>query len=696
MANEIQKCPMCGTRLKMINDRMTCKNCGYYVRSQQEQTASGASYEYPVGQPSNAAAQTDAARQDGGSFQDNGSGQNGSSYQNNGSGQNGSPYQNNASGQNGSPYQNSASFHPASIVPPMEPKKNSGTIIAVISIISAVVLIGAAAFLVTLFSNTADILDHAVQYGSHAGSASPSSSDLLDYLVNSMENDASVQPTEQPAVRRKIPQSTFFIQMAEEIWNKGYRVITAEEYDSLTALKIDTDEKTITYQLNHGDSQVLTFQSYTDKKLSDLGAFTGLEFLSIDDDLDRGDLDGLYHLYAVYAENSIEELLKIIPSPENIEELGVESTFFEKSLEGLESFPSLLYLSVDYDDLEDISLLAQFPNLLGLTLEDCDDLTDYSPLMSLTKLEVLGIASSQLKTIDFIKAMPNLTHLRIEDSKITSLEALKSCPNLVLLSLTDNYQIKDDDYSAVSELEMLEDLTISLGHIFNLPSLEKLTRLERLYLKNVDDPAPLKDAVNVTSLVLDDISWWDLEVLVPMENLFSLTLKDCHLYTLEPLTRLSSLMILDLEDTNIYGNIEEIFGIPGLYYLNLSECQGGIDFDNLPVNESLQILNLNEFSIMKDPSFGSNDRTTIEMSTHYELFDSFPFLTELSLASDRIDSIEFVENLPLLQYLDITNNNVTSLKPLEELQDFQIVRCGRNTILEGVSEKSGITVITND
>ena len=48
--------------------------------------------------------------------------------------------------------------------------------------------------------------------------------------------------------------------------------------------------------------------------------------------------------------------------------------------------------------------------------------------------------------------------------------------------------------------------------------------------------------------------------------------------------------------------------------------------------------------------------------------------------SDRIDSLDFVENLPLLQYLEITDNSVTSLKPLEALPDFQMVWCGKNTI----------------
>ena len=66
------------------------------------------------------------------------------------------------------------------------------------------------------------------------------------------------------------------------------------------------------------------------------------------------------------------------------------------------------------------------------------------------------------------------------------------------------------------------------------------------------------------------------------------------------------------------------------------------------------------------------------------------------MASLQLDSIDFVENLPNLQYLDITNNNVTSLKPLEQLKDFETVWCGKNTILENISTDSDIWVIMSD
>ena len=38
MAKENTKCPMCGTKLKLIDGRMSCKKCGYYIRNQENRT----------------------------------------------------------------------------------------------------------------------------------------------------------------------------------------------------------------------------------------------------------------------------------------------------------------------------------------------------------------------------------------------------------------------------------------------------------------------------------------------------------------------------------------------------------------------------------------------------------------------------------------------------------------------------------
>ena len=684
MAGETQKCPMCGTKLKMMNGRMTCKKCGYYIRSQSEMNDTSARQYGGSGQYTDNR-QTGTAGQSGSAYQAGTPGQTGSPYRT-GAGQTGSPYQSGTTGRASSTWQSGQS-------PTQKKPGESNPVVAIV--VSVIVGSISVAALVAIVLFRAGIFDGLIT-GRNSGSEASSfyrysESDSPTQSAQASQDSSS---SGQSASSARLPQSSFFCEVAEAVWGKPYRSISAEEYASLTALQIDRDEKSIYYQLNYGETQTLTYYSDIGMNLADLASFTGLEWLSLDADLNKGDLDGLNYLYGVYAENTISDLADIIPNPEYITEIGAEDSIFEHDLSGIESFPSLEYLYVDYGSLEDISALLQYPNLLSLTLIDCDSLNDYSPLMSLNSLESLTIASSQLKSIDFVNEMPSLTSLSVENSQISNINALGNCPGLEVLSLIDNYDIAD--YSIIGQLSELKDLTLEMSYDSVLPSFENLTQIEWLTVKNASDLTPLKDAVNVTYLSLADCAGWELESITAMQNLNTLIINDFRSYveSLEPLTRLPNLNALSLEDTSVFGNIEEIFGIPTLQYLYLDDCQVGIDFERMPVNETLEVLSLSEMTILKDPTYNNGDE--INLSEHYDMFDCFPNLTELYAASLRLDSIEFVSKLPRLQYLDITNNSVTSLKPLEALSDFQAVWCGQNTILENLSSDSNIFVYTTD
>lgn len=671
MGNEITKCPMCGTKLKMNNGKMTCQKCGYYVRSQSGQTDFqnsgnyGGTSQYGTGQQYGSAQQTGTPNQ------------NYYSRQSNTSGYGAPTWQTGTGGQNG--------------MGSSSPQKKNNSSIAIILAVAGGILTVAVLIIVALInlgSYGSPVSDRSTQSASaerpEESSAQPTSASQILEVPSSEETTPARAP---------LPQSDFFRQVAEAIWGKAYRTITAEEYASLTAIQISRDDKSIRYWLSDGDYQTLTYQNDIGMDLADLASFPGLGWISVDDDLDAGDLNGLNDLYGVYAENTIDELLKIIPNPENITELGIKDSIFERNLDGLESFPNLLYLYADYESLEDISILLQFPDLIGLALLNCDRLTDYSPLMSLTALDELTIESSQLKSIDFVKNMPALTKLSVEDSQISSLSALESCPNLTYLSLIDNYGI--DDYSIVGQLDQLVDLTLEMQSGGVLPSFANLNQLEWLTIKYAGDLSPLRDATSVTYLSLERCSGWELDAVASMQELNTVIIHDFSSYvtSLEPLTRLPNLTALSLDETSVFGNVEEIFGIPTLEYLYIDDCQIGLDFDNIPVNETLTVLSLDETAILYDPTYNNGDK--VSLSEHYDMFDCFPNLTELYLTSLNLDSIDFVEKLPYLQYLDITDNSVTSLKPLESLNDFRVVWCGKNTILENVSADSNITVYTD-
>lgn len=514
----------------------------------------------------------------------------------------------------------------------------------------------------------------------------------------SSEETRNKETTNMSEIR--LPESDFFRQVAGNIWEKHFESITAEEIAELTSLQIDTSEKTVAFQLNHGAVQTMSYGEETEMDTADLSVFTGLEWISIDRKLNAGDLQGLERLFGVYTRNTVKEMADIIPHPELITELGIadEATgqseqkgegrtegaertesAGEGTLDGTEYFPNLAYLTVDYRALEDISALVNFPALQGLMLEECDALTDYNPLLSLGNLEWLKIASNSLENIDFVSSMRRLTSLSIEGSRIKSLDVLQECSGLTLLNLTGNSMI--EDYSVIGKLTELEELTLEMGHGGKLPSFEKLIKLERLSLKDVDDLSPLKDAGSVISLFLDHCSGAQLDAVCAMTNLDTLEIHrfSTTVDSLAPLAGLSKLTSLHLQDVTVNGNVEEIFGIPSLKSLCLDQCRVGIDFAQLPVNGNLEILSMNGIHIVSNP--GEEGAEEVRLSEHYELFDCFPNLTELYLKSLGLENIAFTEKLPRLQHLDIRDNPVTSLKELRNLKEIRTVWYGGGTIV---------------
>ena len=655
MANEKQKCPMCGTKLKMINGKMACKECGYYLREQDNTgSAPSAAQANSYAQP---ATRTNSYAQPGSTVQQ--------------------------------PVHSYTSAGTEQSVSANKKKSKTGAIAA-----SVAGVIGSIFLVVVLSLGRSFLSDRLYELWDNVSSDAEENTDRTDTSGNSKDDSAeSSTHSSKSDILSRAPQSDFFRQLAEIMFDKSYSDISSEEMASVTALQIDKDKYTIYYQVNYENGTPLSFDDSIYMSLSDLNCFTGLEWVSlVDISLKKGDLDALENLYAVYSDNSLKELADIIPHPENITHLGTESSglIFDKTLESVLSFPNLEFLTLgDCMFVEDISALEQLTSLKGLYLSNLDNLNDYSIFMKLTSLEELSIESTQLKSIDFLNVMPDLTYFALEGSKVSNVEALSSCPNLTGLYLMENYSV--EDYTPIGELTRLTTLTVFKSTHSPIPSLEKLTALEQASFGNLweGELSLVTAAPNISSLYLDNSYDHRLELLtsLPLEYL---ALVDCSLDNNSSLESLSALPLyqLDMTDTYVFGNMEMVFGIPTLEYLCLDRVTGVIDFDNVPDNESLWTLSMNGIKIKTETYNG----TDVSLSGHYDLFEHFPNLGNLSVANTGIDSIEFVEKLPELEYLDITENRVTSLKPLESLSYFWRVDCGGNTILEPLPEDSYIYV----
>ena len=270
MAAEKMKCPMCGTKLKNVNGRMTCKDCGYYVREQN----SSQTWQ----------SQQTASSQASGSNQPSG--------------------QQKKSGGAG--------------------VKIAGACISFCVVIAVGVMISfAMSDLRALFEG---LISSDAPAQSHRSEQPASSRDRAQEDIQESESPSHAKP----AAGTKLPRSSFFQELASVIFGKSYDTITPEEYDSLTALEISKEDHHIYYLLRDQEEyQYLTFSNTIGMELSDLACFTGLEGIWLDDDLSWGDLDGLEHLQWIHVENNLSDLLKIIPNPENILSLSITDSIFE-------------------------------------------------------------------------------------------------------------------------------------------------------------------------------------------------------------------------------------------------------------------------------------------------------------------------------------------------------------------------------
>lgn len=194
-----------------------------------------------------------------------------------------------------------------------------------------------------------------------------------------------------------------------------------------------------------------------------------------------------------------------------------------------------------YGTMTSLEDLKHFRNLekLQITLQPDIDYTTL-PQEVLSKLRVINLTQSQLKSIDFLKGATSMFSLNLAFQEVQDLSPLAECKELVSLSGRDNpiedltplaglsklkrislYSGQIKDLTPLSGLTALETLELYDNQIEDLTPLSALTNLMELELidNNVKDVSPLKDLTNLESLRLDGNPVENIDVLSHMENL---------------------------------------------------------------------------------------------------------------------------------------------------------------------------------
>ena len=194
---------MCGTKLKMIDGKMTCKECGYYMRGQGNtesapSTAQTNNYSQPAALTNNYTQPGSIVQQPGRTYASAGTEQSCSSN---------------------------------------KKKSKTGTIVA-----SVAGFIGSIFLVVVIALGRSFLFDRLYELWDNVSSNSEENTDKTDTSGNSKDtsNEGSTHSSKSDILSRT-PQSDFFRQLAEIIFDKSYYDISSEEMASVNALEINKD-----------------------------------------------------------------------------------------------------------------------------------------------------------------------------------------------------------------------------------------------------------------------------------------------------------------------------------------------------------------------------------------------------------------------------------------------------------------------
>lgn len=127
---------------------------------------------------------------------------------------------------------------------------------------------------------------------------------------------------------------------------------------------------------------------------------------------------------------------------ENLQRLSVNDCTALKNLDGLRDFPSLIAFSANSSGLSDLNGLCAMPALTSLSLENCPQLKDATPIGQLEKLEQVDLKNSAVTTLPQawrgplsemqIKGCKDLTALGVLPVTLRNLQA-RGCTMLTSL-----------------------------------------------------------------------------------------------------------------------------------------------------------------------------------------------------------------------------------------------------------------------
>ena len=255
-------------------------------------------------------------------------------------------------------------------------------------------------------------------------------------------------------------------------------------------------------------------------------------------------------LPATTTNKQLAEYVLIKPKIENLSLVNCRNI---TDISPLASLSSLSVLSMDWcSKVEDISPLTNLKDLRQLNLHRCDSVVDLTPLTKISSLRVLHLppTTTDEKLVQVLTHLPQLEKLVLKDChQVTDISPVAGLTNLMHLEM--NYAPELVDITPLAGLTRLKVLDLKNTRVQDLKALVKLSSLEWLYLshsKRVNDVSPLKNLTNLRILCLNGCKGVrDITALSKLTNLTILNLSGLEeisdISTLNNLSQLRNLYL---------------------------------------------------------------------------------------------------------------------------------------------------------
>ena len=474
------------------------------------------------------------------------------------------------------------------------------------------------------------------------------------------------------------------------LWLNRNQISDVSALASLTNLtRLDIERNRISDVSTLGGLTNLTVLYLSDNRISDVSALRGLTnlkrlYLSDNQISDFSPIAGLVPNLTEYSNEDqrvegVVDLNTAVNIPDPNLRAAIENTLGKASgatitradmltlkrleakdqgiqdLTGIEFATNLTWLSLDGNDVSDVSALGGLINLELLYVHS-NQVSDISLLSGLTNLRWLSLGDNDVSDVSGLASLINLEWLFLSGNDVSDVSVLGGLTNLERLHFSNN---QVSDVSALASLINLTELWLHSNQVSDVSVLGGLTNLERLHFSNnqVSDVSALASLINLTELALSDNRISDFSALAGLiPNLTEYRTKNQRVGSVVDLNT-----AVTIPDPNLRAALEEALG----------KASGA----TITRADMLTLTRLDAIDR------GIQDLTGIEFATNLE---------GLVLRENQVSDISVLGGLINLSWLDLSGNDVSDISVLGGLINLKWLDLSGNDVSD-ISVLGGLT-----